>query len=87
MSSHGQTCWTTAEWANGPHVVAWLERQGYDLHRLDPATRKLVERWRAGCQASVWKVDELLIRFGRHLSELPSAAWLSGYDNGRRRAA
>jgi hypothetical protein len=70
-------------WANhahGPSVVAWLCQRGVGI---DGGRRKLFQRWGAGAQASLGKVDEVLIAHGFHISELPDEVWLTRYCNGR----
>lgn len=76
---------TNAKTADGRAVVAWIERHT-ETHHLCDASRKRLERWRKGGQASFWAVDELLNELGRHPSELPDDVWIP-YCNGRERAA
>lgn len=76
---------TDAEWADGPALMRWL-----DAHvAIRPATttwRKRLERWRGGGQASFYRVDELLVAHGLHVSQIPCTAWKT-YNNGRCRVA
>jgi hypothetical protein len=76
---------TNAKTADGPAVVAWIERCIQTDH-LCAASRKRLERWRNGGQASFWAIDELLNELGCHPSELPDEVWID-YSNGRGRTA
>ncbi len=67
--------WNDASYADGAAVVRWLERRA-DLTGLDETKRKLIQRWRKGIRASVWAVDDLLVDFHLHLSQLPDEVWL-----------
>jgi hypothetical protein len=74
---------TNAKTADGAAVVRWIEDRTETDH-LCAASRKRVERWRKGGQASFWAVDELLNELGFHPSELPEAVWVH-YRNGNGR--
>ncbi len=67
--------------AHGPAVVEWLEKHER-LEFVSETSRKRIQRWRRGAQASYWALDHVLIEFGRHPSELPDSVWIR-YRNGR----
>lgn len=75
--------YTTALWADGAALMAWLDRVAVVPAGTD-MTRKRIDRWRSGAQASFWHVDELLVSAGLHPSEVPDQIWRA-YNNGRRR--
>jgi hypothetical protein len=72
---------TNATHADGPALMAWLERHGR-IVTYDPATRRRLQRWRSGRQASLACVDDTLMRLGLDLSQVPAHIWRR-YDNGR----
>jgi hypothetical protein len=61
--------WTNATYANGPKVVAWLERWKV------PTPSHPCREWREGGQATVAAVDRIVTRNGLHLSVLPDEVW------------
>lgn len=73
---------TTALWADGVELMAWLDRIVFVQPPTATARRRL-DRWRGGAQASFWHVDKVLISVGLHPSQVPSEFWRP-YDNGRR---
>jgi hypothetical protein len=73
--------WTTAQWADGPALMTWLDARARVV-APDPTVRRRIERWRAGGQASLALVDELLTRLDCSLCEVPDHVWRR-YDNGR----
>lgn len=63
----------TAEWLDGPGFVAWLGENA-DLEGIslgDEVLYRNIVRWRSGSAASIWKADEVCIRFGLMLYEIP----------------
>ncbi|HEX8645964.1 MAG TPA: hypothetical protein VF715_03620 [Thermoleophilaceae bacterium] len=77
---------TNATAADGPAFVRWLEECEDGLSFLSDTSRKRVQRWRAGMQASYWAIDQILVERGRHPSEVPDEIWIP-YRNGRRTEA
>ncbi len=81
---------TTAQWADGPELMRWLEAR-VKVRPPNRTVRRRLERWRAGQQARFDHVDELLCWIahdsgsGLQLQDLPQTVWRP-YDNGRRRA-
>jgi hypothetical protein len=73
----------TAEWADGVALMGWLEGRAKVL-ATDAAERRRLQRWRAGAQAKFADVDQVLVRAGLSVSEVPDHVWRR-YDNGRRR--
>jgi hypothetical protein len=71
-----------AEWANGPKLVAWLERHGADLGGFHDTQLRMIQRWRAGAQANFYAIDAVLISLGLHPSMVSPNVWCR-YDNGR----
>lgn len=72
--------WQTGEALDGPALVAWLEEAEPGRVRADvigPSLMRRINEWRRGGRASVWTADHALVRLGRHLSEVPDAAWRS----------
>lgn len=76
---------TNAKTGNGPAIVAWLERNE-DLTWLSETSRKRIQRWRRGAQASFWSVDRVMGELRLHVSDLPHDVWIP-YSNGRGREA
>lgn len=63
----------TANYLNGPDLYAWLEEvDGLEKisERLGDQVRTLTG-WREGRTANFYTADEILIRLGRHISEVP----------------
>ncbi len=81
---------TTAQWADGPLLMRWLDAQ-VKVRPTSPTVRRRLERWRSGQQARFEHIDELLCSVahatGIHLGvhDIPVEVWRP-YDNGRRRA-
>ncbi len=69
----------TAEWLDGPGLAAWLgERIPLDgLAAHHESMYRAILRWRNGDQACVYTVDDLLVRLGIHLSEVPEELFVS----------
>lgn len=69
----------TSDWLDGPKLVEWLGRYGLERseHRLSEDHIERLRRWGKGGKANVYVVDEILIRLGRHLSELPDSLFLA----------
>jgi len=69
--------WTTARFADGPAVAAWLEERG-----IVPSGKtnlgKRVYTWRAGSNADIFTLDQILCRTPYGLWELPESVWLEG---------
>jgi hypothetical protein len=72
---------TNATHADGAALMAWLERHGRVGSR-DATTRRRLQRWRAGAQASFALVDALLVEEGQTVADVPAHVWRP-YDNGR----
>lgn len=73
---------TTATYANGRALMAWLDQQT-SVIAPSPTVRRRLQRWRAVGQASFWLVDDVLRRAGVHVSDVPEDVWCV-YDNGWR---
>jgi hypothetical protein len=72
---------TTATCADGAALMAWID----DITQIVapcPATRRRIERWRLGMQASLPLVEKLLLDLGLDISQVPAHVWCA-YDNGR----
>lgn len=64
----------TANYLDGPGLYAWLEDvDGLERlgERIGDRARTLT-RWREGRAAFFYTADEILIRLGRHISEVPA---------------
>lgn len=72
-----------AEWADGPKLVQWIDKSDADLQMLHGTQQRMIQRWRAGAQASFYSIDDVMVRLGLHPSMLPEDIWRQ-YDNGRR---
>lgn len=72
---------TNATHADGPALMAWLERHGRIVAR-DPAIRRRLQRWRSGGQARFGLVDALLTERDLTAADVPAHVWRL-YDNGR----
>lgn len=68
----------TADAADGPKIVAWLERQGH-LEDLTPRYGEAMARrmwaWRRGAKPDFFAVDEVLNTFDVLPSDLPDEVW------------
>jgi hypothetical protein len=79
--------WMNARWADGPKVYEFLAARGviarlsdagrdlWEFERDVLAIREVVYKWKQGGRASLFKLDEVLVRFDMHLSELPDDVW------------
>jgi hypothetical protein len=86
---HQPLTWTDAKWADGRKVYEFLAARGVierlsmagtEMSGLGPhalALREVVYKWKQGGRASLFKVDEVLVQFDMHLSELPDDVWCS----------
>ena len=73
---------TDAGWANGAALLAWLGSLGIRIVPLTESWQKKLERWRGGARANFYDVDEVLVRVGLHVSQVPVEIWCA-YNNGR----
>lgn len=77
---------TTATYADGPMLAAWIKRDGIGPHEghyhRDDFCRAVL-RWGEGQRASIVSVDFHLTRLGRHISEVPDECWRDGRFIGR----
>ena len=72
----------TAQWLKGPGLAAWLERHGLTSPSLQLGHHaRRVRDWKHGGTASVQVADEVLVKLGYHLSELPDDLWLERNPN------
>jgi hypothetical protein len=64
-------------WLDGPGLVHWLESHGLDNPEIQLGFHaRAIRHWRAGCKASVYVADRVLIKLGLHLSEIPDDLWV-----------
>ena len=59
------------EWLDGPKFAAWLEDKGIAANDIDPGHGSAPGKWRRGAGVSIYKADEILTRFGLHITDLP----------------
>ncbi len=73
----GPLTYLNAQWADGPAVVAWIERSaGLPHPRSDSLNRRLYSWLNGETQPSVFTLDDLLTRHcNAHLSEVPDHVW------------
>lgn len=72
--------WTTARWADGPKVAAWLEERVSVSYYSDRFGRAVC-RWRAGGQADFFVLDSVLAEAHFHPSDLPDDVWTEKAPN------
>lgn len=69
---------TSKDWLDGPGLVAWCrERNILPRENTHGYLSKRFREWEQGCAANVYTVDALMVKEGRHLSELPDELWRS----------
>lgn len=70
------------QFLDGPKVAAWLMaeipalRPDHPKFKCDDNLTRYLHYWKTGRRVSVWKLDELLIRFDRHLWEIPDSYYV-----------
>jgi len=64
--------------ACGPKFYEWLIHTDANLEdaNLGPAFARAIDRWKDGDNATLGKVDELCVRVGLHLSQVPEEIWM-----------
>jgi hypothetical protein len=73
--------WLESTYVRGEVLVEWLDANGHLTprgafdDRFHSNDARHVRKWRVGGAATVWTVDRVLCRLGRHLHELPDEAW------------
>lgn len=64
----------TANYLDGQGLYAWLEENdGLEkvTERIGDGARRTLDGWKEGRAANFYTADEILIRLGRHISEVP----------------
>lgn len=65
-----------AEKLDGPKFVEWLRDHGLEsVSQFGPNLERAYNRWKNGEAASIELADEIVIKLGHHLHELPSGMW------------
>ncbi len=70
----------TAEWLDGPRLVEWLRENGLRSAKgqLGGSLERAYGRWREGGMASVYTVDQVLVKLHLHLTDIPESLWAFG---------
>ena len=67
------------DWLDGPGLARWLDERGYKVtEREHGALAKRVREWARGERACVYTVDNLAVRLGFHISEIPDHLYRDG---------
>lgn len=66
--------WQTALAADGPKVAKWIT-DNLQPSKHDYATCRRLSDWRKGGQADFFTVDRVMVRYDRHVSEIPENIW------------
>lgn len=74
--------WQTAEWADGPKLMAWLDEKEVVPHRYGSFGRRATD-WRRGSAGDFYTVDRLLCAAGLHPSDVPDDVWRGSPVNWR----
>jgi hypothetical protein len=64
------------DWLRGPELARWIHARYTDVEaQLGRSKSRMLRRWEKGGAAEVWSVDQVLVRLGGHLHELPEGVW------------
>lgn len=65
-----------SERLDGPKFVEWLEAHGLENDSMfGSSVSRSLRRWRDGEEPGVGSADDILVKLGHHLHELPSGLW------------
>jgi hypothetical protein len=67
------------DWLDGPRLAEWLRANGLESakRQLGPTLERAYGRWRAGGKASVYVLDQMLVKLHLHLSDVPDDLWVA----------
>ena len=79
MLAEAQVNPETAEWLDGPRVTSWLRENGLEsLRQFESETlERAYGRWREGARASLYVLDQMLVKLHLHLSDIPDDLWVA----------
>lgn len=66
----------TQRWLDGPRFVHWCELHGLRAVDIEPSGSTMAKWRKAGSLVGYYRADEILVRHGYHLTELPDDIWI-----------